>query len=394
MARYANVIVDVAASDVDRIFDYLIPEDIEIVRGMRVKIPFGPRKIEGFVIDVSNDTQVPKSKIKPIISKLDETPTLSHDAVELAYWMKDKYKCLLVDALRVMMPAQMRGGRVKQKTERYVNAVLEADAADDLRGEKQKEVFSYIAQFDETISAKKVNELYPNCSQVLRALEDKGYIEISEVRKFRRPYSSIARETNSHFKPNFDQDMAIKKITGDIDNGGVSLLHGVTGSGKTEVYIQCADYALRQGKSVIILVPEISLTPQMVRRFTSRFSDMAAVLHSRLSAGERFDEWQRLKSGQAKVAIGARSAIFAPLENIGLIVIDEEHESSYRSQTSPRYDAIEIAKKRCEQSGAALVMGSATPSIISYYKAIRGEYHLLEMPKRIGTALNAGSVCR
>ena len=387
MARYANVIVDVAASDVDRIFDYLIPEDIHIERGMRVKIPFGPRKIEGYVIDISNYTEVPKSRIKPVISALDKSPALNREAMELAFWMKDKYKCLLVDALRVMMPAQMRGGRIKKKVEKYVMAVLEADAAEDLRGSKQKEVFSYIAGFDEAVGVKQVYEVYPESSQVIKALEDKGFVEVSEVRAYRRPYESIERSRGAHFDANFDQDMAIKKITNDIDSGGVSLLHGVTGSGKTEVYMQCADYALKQGKNVIILVPEISLTPQMVRRFTSRFSDLAAVLHSRLSAGERYDEWQRLKTGEARVAIGARSAIFAPLSDIGLIVIDEEHEGTYRSQMRPRYDAVEVAKKRCEYNNAALVLGSATPSVVSYYKARQGEYHLLEMPKRIGTAL-------
>ena len=387
MARYANVIVDVAAGDVDRIFDYLIPEDMNIERGMRVKIPFGPRKIEGFVVDISHYTEVPKSKIKPISEALDEVPSLNREALELAFWMKDKYKCLLVEALRVMMPAQMRGGRIKKKVERYAEAVLEADAADDLRGPKQKQVFLFIAGFEGAVGVKEVNEAFTGSSQIIKALEEKGYIEISEVRSFRTPYSSIIRENRDHFKPNFDQDTAIKKIVGDIEQGGISLLHGVTGSGKTEVYMQCADHALKQGKSVIILVPEISLTPQMVRRFTSRFSDLAAVMHSRLSAGERYDEWQRLKSGRAKVAIGARSAIFAPLKDIGLIVIDEEHESTYRSQNSPRYDAVEVAKKRCEYNSAALVLGSATPSVISYYRAKNGEYHLLEMPKRIGTAL-------
>ncbi len=387
MARYANVIVDVAASDVDKIFDYLIPEDTDVTRGMRVAIPFGPRKIEGFVIDISNYSEVPKNKIKSILSSFDKVPTLTQEALDLAFWMKDKYKCLLVDALRVMMPAQMRGGRIKKKIESYALAVLEADAADDLRGAKQKEVFSYIAKFDEAISVKQIYELYPNCSQVLRALEEKGYIEMSKVREYRTPYSRIERMNQDHFKANIDQDSAIKKIVGDIEIGGVSLLHGVTGSGKTEVYMQCADYAIKQGKNVIILVPEISLTPQMVRRFTSRFADLAAVLHSRLSPGERFDEWQRLRSGKAKVAIGARSAIFAPLTNIGLIVIDEEHEGTYRSQNKPRYDAIEVAKKRCEDNNAALVLGSATPSVVSYYRAKKGEYHLLEMPKRIGSAL-------
>ena len=232
MARYANIIVDVAASDVDKIFDYLIPDEMYIERGMRVKIPFGPRKIEGFVVDISNYTEVPKSRIKPLLSVLDEVPALNEEAMELAFWMKDKYKCLLVDALRVMMPAQMRGGRVKKKIEKYVTAVLEAEAADDLRGSKQKEVFSYIAQHDEAVSIKQINELYPNSSQVLLALEDKGFIETSEVRSYRTPYSSIVREKGAHFEPNFDQDAAIKKIVSDIDHGGISLLHGVTGSGE------------------------------------------------------------------------------------------------------------------------------------------------------------------
>ncbi len=387
MQRFANVIVDVAASDVDRIFDYLIPDDMKIQRGMRVKIPFGPRKIEGFVIDISNYTDIPKNKIKPILEVLDEIPSLTEETLDLAFWMKDTYKCLLVDALRVMVPAQMRGGRVKKKLERYVIAVLDESAAEELRGAKQKEIFLYLCEFEDAISVHQLYEKHPNCSQVLRALEDKGFIEISHVREYRTPYEKIERGNDAHFKPSFDQDLAIKKIVSDIEKGGITLLHGVTGSGKTEVYMQCADHAIKQGKNVIILVPEISLTPQMVERFTSRFSDMAAVLHSRLSAGERFDEWQRLRHGKAKVAIGARSAIFAPLENIGLIVIDEEHEGTYRSQNAPRYNAIEVAKRRCEASNAALVLGSATPSVLSYYKAKQGQYHLLEMPKRIGTAL-------
>ncbi len=387
MNRFANVIVDVAASDVDKIFDYLIPDEMNLERGMRVKIPFGPRKIEGFVIDISNNTQVPKNRIKPILEVLDEIPSLTSETLDLAFWMKDKYKCLLVDALRVMVPAQMRGGRVKKKLERFAMAVLDESAAEDLRGSKQKEIFLHLCEHDVAISVRQIYEVYPNCSQILRALEEKGYIEISHVREYRTPYGQIERSNDAHFKPSSDQHAAIKKIVSDIENGGTTLLHGVTGSGKTEVYMQCADYAIKQGKSVIILVPEISLTPQMVRRFTSRFSDNAAVLHSRLSAGERFDEWQRLRHGQAKVAIGARSAIFAPLENIGLIVIDEEHEGTYRSQNAPRYNAIEVAKKRCEDSNAALVLGSATPSVLSYYNALHGDYHLLEMPKRIGTAL-------
>lgn len=384
---YAGVIVDVANSQVDRIFDYIIPDNIEILRGMRVLIPFGPRKIEGYVINISNTTQVPKNKLKCIIDKLDDIPSLTYEALLLAHWMKDKYRCLLIDAIRVMIPAQMRGDRVKKRTERYAIAILKPDATESIRGIKQKKIFEYLSSFDEAISIKQISAIFENPNIQIKSLEEKGYIKISEVRSYRTPYSQIKRTNENHFTPNYDQANAIDIINNLIGTGGECLLHGVTGSGKTEVYMQCASMALNKGKSVIILVPEISLTPQMVRRFTSRFSNMAAVLHSRLSAGERFDEWQRLRNGEAKVAIGARSAIFAPVENVGLIVIDEEHESTYRSQTRPRYDALEVAKWRSMQNKAALVLGSATPSITSYYSARRGQINLIELPKRIGSAV-------
>lgn len=387
MTQYANVIVDVANSEVDRIFDYAIESTLDIECGMRVKVPFGPRKIEGYVIGISDTTDVPQDKIKSIIKKLDDVPALTQEALHMAHWMKDKYRCLLIDAIRVMIPAQMRGDRVKQRLEKYAMAVLTEDAIDDLNGKKQRSVFQFISQFDNAISVKAINKKFPNSSQVIKTLSEKGFIELSKKRAYRTPYSQITRSQEEHFKPNSEQKIAIDSINSSIGKGETYLLHGVTGSGKTEVYMQSAKHALDMGKSVVILVPEISLTPQMVRRFTSRFAGMAAVLHSRLSAGERYDEWQRLRSGEARVAIGARSAIFAPVTNVGLIVIDEEHEGSYRSQTRMRYDALEVALWRSILNNAALVLGSATPSISTYFGARRGDMMLLEMPNRIGTSV-------
>jgi len=390
MQRYAEVIVDIAHSNIDRIFDYIIPEGLEAKPGAMVRVPFAGRIVEGFVTGVKDATDVPENRLKSLQCILD-AQAVNDDLIELAYGMKDRYKCLMVDALRVMIPAELRGARVGEKAQTYIacsGAVDTGKARDMLsRAAKQLEIYEYVSARPQATRRAELTDLFGNCSAQVRSLIDKGLLCETRQRQFRQPSSTAGIEATGDFRPNAHQQKAIDEISRAIDNGtGQFLLHGVTGSGKTEVYMQCARKALERGRTVIILVPEISLTPQMARRFTSRFGRLSAVLHSRLSAGERFDEWQRIKNGEAKIVIGARSAVFAPARDIGLIVVDEEHESTYRSESSPRYDAVEIAELRCRRHGAPLVLGSATPSVNTYYKAAKNTIELIRMPLRIGEA--------
>lgn len=394
MPRIAQVVVDIANTQVDRVFDYRIDDHSNyICPGYRVLVPFGHRTIEGFVVSVSDHTQIASDKLKPIVRTLEDYPALTKHQVELVFWLQSTYSCLLADALRVMLPAQMRGGRVKKKTERYYHLDQENIDLDQIlnglkRAKRQSQIVNLLARQNDSMKRSDILDQLGSCESALKSLVDKKIIVESEKRTYRRPNAGLDNHIDRIVDLNADQHYAVNEILkAERLHHQHFLIHGVTGSGKTEVYMRATAEAVRDGKTVIILVPEISLTPQMVARFTARFGRSAAVLHSKLSAGERFDEWQRIRDGQARIVIGARSAIFAPLENIGLIVIDEEHENTYRSETPPRYDTIEVAKKRCEQDNAVLVLGSATPTIQRYYEARQGMYHLLEMPDRVGTAM-------
>ena len=384
--RYANVIVDLSAGALDRLFSYRIPEDLDIQPGQQVLVPFGPRRIEGFVVSLSDSSDLPDEKIRPILSACQDYPVVLPELIKLAHWIHERYLCNLVDALRLMIPSQMRTGKVQIKTRRrarllWTREQAQAYIAANKRAPRQNEILALLMDGDrETTSLN---------SAALRALQDKGAVEICADEIRRTPTALRDFAPAQDFTLMHAQQRAVDAITSAMDNGGGRfLLNGVTGSGKTEVYIRTIRHVLKMGKTAIVLVPEIALTPQMVGWFHSRFGDQAAVLHSGLSAGEKFDEWRRIRFGEARLVIGARSAIFAPLENIGAIIVDEEHENTYQSENRPRYDAREVAWKRAEDNNAVLILGSATPSVSSFMKAMPGvrpenRLTLLEMRDRV-----------
>lgn len=399
MPLYAQVIVDINHSNLDRVFEYSIPEEFReiIVRGMRVLAPFGGgnKLTEGFVIGTSDVSAYDSTRLKAIVKPMESYSVLLDCQLELAKWMKEQYNCLLVDALRLMIPAQLRGQKVREKTVRVVRLMLDEEGLEqafsalmsangECKAPQQKRVLQLLASAEDALGVKELYEFLPGCQSALGALMKKGHVEVFERSVLRRPYKSVKNAREVGHKPTTDQQRVINEVNEAMERGeGQFLLKGVTGSGKTEVYMRCISRAMEMGKSAIMLVPEISLTPQTVDRFRSRFGDAVAVLHSRLSYGERYDEWRRIRLGKVSVVVGARSAIFAPFERLGLIVIDEEHESSYISGTTPRYSAGEIAAYRCKKEGAALLMGSATPSLESYYRSKKGEFTLLKLDERI-----------
>ena len=390
---FAQVIVDIANSGVDRLFTYRAEDNI--ILGQRVLVPFGSgnKPIEGYVLGISESYEG-NIALKSIIRPLEPYSVLTHEQIRLAYWIKQSYNCLLVDSLRLMIPAQLRRGRVKEKRVRTVKladgvdpqliraGMLKKDGSP--KSPKQKEVFDLLSESNAEMSTADICAFIPGASSAIKALIDKGYITEAGRETYRDPYAGRIPPRTMPLTLSAAQADVLEKISAAMDRReGTMLLHGVTGSGKTEVYMQAIAKVLDEGGSAIVLVPEISLTPQAMDRFRGRFGEQVAVLHSRLSPGERYDEWRRIRLGKAKVVLGARSAVFAPLENIRLIVVDEEHEQSYSSEMTPRYSAIEVAQKRCKLNGGVLLLGSATPSVTSYFRAKRGRYALLELPERI-----------
>ncbi len=372
-----EVIVDISNREVDKVFDYL-GEDFFCI-GQRVLVPFANRDIEGFIVGKKENTDVDESKLKSIIFPLDDYVALTPQMLELAAFMKEKYHLRLIDILRLFLPAQMRGGRVKEIYKKQV----EIDGRYDANALLQ--LIKPAAKAQREIVVKIEKEGKCDCADIkqasaLSALIGKGYLKVSFAPKRRTPYKGLEGDCPLHeFIP--QQQKAYDTITSDLT--GKYLLFGVTGSGKTEVYMRVIESVLKLGKRAVMLVPEISLTPSLMKLFRSRFGEKAALLHSGLSAGERFDEWQRLKRGEAVIAVGARSAVFAPLENIGAIIIDEQHDASYKSENNPRYDTLDVADFRRRQNNCALILGSATPSLDVFYKSQRGEYKLVEMNERI-----------
>ncbi len=379
--RFGRVIIDIASSLVDNVFDYILPSD-DIAVGSRVLVPFGGITKEGYLIEITEHSDFDKNKLKTIIKPIDSFPIIQPDQLELAKFMKQKFHTGMCDALRLFLPSDLRNGKVKEliKTDCFIS---DENAAKVFLSETRKNASNIIGALNYllekgTESLTNLNKKFNSAS--VKKLIDLGIINTKAVTVRRTPYKLVEKLENNKITLTPTQQAIVDRITSE---NNIYLLHGVTGSGKTEVYMNCMQRMLDIGKTGIMLVPEISLTPQVLMNFRSRFGENVAILHSGLSAGERFDEWQRILLGEAKIVIGARSAIFAPLKNIGLIVIDEEHDNSYNSDSNPRYSTIEVAKERARLSGASLVLGSATPSLISYHNAMTGSYQLLEMKERI-----------
>ena len=378
----AEVIVDISNSEVDRIFDYTLdgsPDDVRA--GFRVLVPFGRQTVEGYVIGIKEKSEF--SSLKPIIKKLDAYPVITEEMLALMNFMTKAYHLRKVDVLRLFIPSQMRGGKVKELTVKYASIAEEYRDKDEMlfirpSAQAQLDLFYHLSE----CGRDSVTELNKNFSAAaLRNLVSRGIVVLVEEEELRVPYSRINKEKVKEVTLTPAQSKVVSEVCS--EQSGTYLLHGVTGSGKTEVYMRCISFVLERGKTAVMLVPEISLTPQVLRSFRSRFGDNVALLHSGLSVGERFDEWRRLLDGRAKVAVGARSAIFAPLSNLGLIIIDEEHDSSYVSESNPRYITHEVAAFRASFNGCKLLLGSATPGIESYYHACQGDYKLLELPERV-----------
>jgi len=378
---FADVIVDINNVEVDKIFEYSF-EDCQIVAGSRVLVPFGKKFIEGIVINVKNTSVYAPEKIKPIGCLLEETPALTNETLKLMQYVCDTCYVTRASALRLFLPSEMRKGKVKEQFKRFVHLVDDLDVEQALStfrktAIKQKD-FIHFLQENGRSDVAEMNKLFG--ASAVKAVVDKNYAVIEFEKVLRSPYTELSSQAKSVMLTE-KQQSAVQSI--ESTDKTVSLIFGVTGSGKTEVYLSLIDKTIKQNKTAIMLVPEIALTPQMLKQLRARFGNNAAILHSGLSAGERFDEWWRLRNGEARIAIGARSAVFAPVENLGLIIIDEEHDGSYTSESSPRYSTINIAEYRAKQTNAKLILGSATPSIESFKKANDGVYNLIELPDRI-----------
>lgn len=381
---FAQVIVDITHSKVDRVFDYKINNDTEIALGRRVLVPFGVsnKLLEGFVIGVSKISEYDINKVKPINCTLEEYPVLHKDQIDLAFYMREKYGCTLADAFRLMLPGRLHGSREKK---RYTARIISDDiSALFTKGGKEKaplqiRVYEYLKSHGESFITDIEDEIN-GCSSAVTGLKNKGIVEVTPKEVIRKPYVNAGIDAKK-ITLNSQQKLAVDTVCKDMFSGERYLLHGITGSGKTEVYMRLVEHCLDHGKGAIILVPEISLTPQAVERYRAKFGDSVALLHSRLSQGERFDEWKQILTGKCSVVLGPRSAVFAPVNNLGLIIVDEEHEGTYISDSFPRYDARDLAKFRISNEGC-LLLGSATPSVETYYSAGVGEYKLLEINRR------------
>lgn len=377
---YVDVIVDILSGETDRIFEYSYDGD-DIRAGDRVLVPFGGQKKDGFVIRVKPDADYPPERIKRVIAKLDDVPALTEECLRLAERISEAFFVGKAAALRLFLPAEMRRGTVRAQTVKYAEYAAEdtESALSSLRktAQKQRAALLFLSG-EKRARLSECNAAFG--AAAMAALAEKGFIRIKEEKSGRKPYTQIA-DLEKPVELTAWQKRAVESIT-DTEKQ-VTLLHGVTGSGKTEVYLSLIKSVLDRGKTAILLVPEISLTPQMLKNLRGRFGDACAILHSGLTAGERFDEWWRLRSGEARIAVGARSAVFAPLEKVGLIVIDEEHDGSYQSESAPRYNTLDVARFRADYNGAKIVIGSATPSVESYKRAEEGVYNLAKMPERV-----------
>ena len=385
---FCQVIVDLIHDRVAKPYTYCIPEGMHLEEGQRVEVPFGSRRLEGIVLSLLTEApdDLQPEKIREVIRPLDDYPAVPAELMELAAEMARETHCPLSEMLRLMIPAEMRGGRVRIRTERQFRlAVSEEEAlsliAQDRREGKRSRIIRMMLDGKER-NLREIRDTVPNPDDALRKLRSEGILSERMAEVLRSPGTGNG-SSEQPFTLTAGQKEALEEILPALHGGqGAFLLHGVTGSGKTEVFMAAVRETLAMEKGAIILVPEIALTPQMVSWFRARFGSVAAVMHSRLSAGERYDEWRRIRRGEARLVIGARSAVFSPVSRLGLIVVDEEHESTYLSDHRPRYDARDVAEKRCHREGATLILASATPSILSFARARRGDFTLLEMPER------------
>ena len=394
----AEVIIQSNAKDLNRVFDYKIPTEyeenaLELI-GARVLVSFARRKEleEGYIVNIKKSTEYEVKEIAKVEEKY-----LNNEKIELAKWMSKRYFCNIADCLKLMLPpgsTRKVSNRVKEKNVNFVTLKKDEDEIEfdietgKLKSAKQIRILKFLLENGDALISD--IEMFADGSRaIVNTLCKNGYTEIIEKKVERDPFEFKEIERTTKLTLTEEQANAFNAICDSMDDMLFSefLLYGVTGSGKTEVYLQLIEKALNEHKSSILLVPEISLTPQTVNRFIARFGkENIAVLHSKLSIGERYDEWNKINEGRAKIVIGARSAIFAPVKDLGLIIIDEEHDSSYKSEMTPKYDAKEVARFMCKEENVPLLLGSATPDIDTYYRAKNEEIMLLELKNRANKA--------
>lgn len=384
-----EIIINTNVKTLNKTFDYNVPDDLEPKLGDRVYVHFGNQKKldEGIIIGFKDKSEY---KLKDIVKI--QKDNISENRIKLAQWMSNRYFCNLSECLKLMLPPgtgnKEETKRTKEKTLNVYSlsktiTEIETDIENKLiRGNKQIDVLRLLYD-NHNMSLQDIEIMAKASSATVKTLVDKGYLKQSEKQIERDPFQEKDIQKTNELKLNIEQQDAYCSIK----EAGEYLLHGITGSGKTEIYLQLIKRELEKGKTAIVLVPEISLTPQTIDRFTSRFGkEKIAVLHSKLSNGERFDQWNKIKEGKAQIVIGARSAIFAPLKELGIIIIDEEHDSSYQSESTPQYDALEIARKIADEENIKLVLGSATPDTRTYKSALEGKISLIELTKRANNA--------
>lgn len=387
---YADIIVDITHEKLDKIFQYRIPKEMEgrLQTGMEVLIPFGRanRETKGYVIGFSEKCNYDPEKIKEITQISQNHIEIEAKLVALAAWMKEHYGGTMIQALKTVLPIKQQE---KQKEQRSIRLLLDRREA--------KERLSYFLSKNQTARARVVAALLDRpilpyeyvtrqlkvTAAVLRAMEEQRILQIEAEVVYRNPVTA-KRTKQQSFCYTEAQQAAIHTFCEEYRRGkrGTYLVYGVTGSGKTEVYMEMIEHVIAEGKQAIVLIPEIALTYQTVMRFYQRFGDRVSIINSRLSKGERYDQMLRAKRGEINVMIGPRSALFTPFERLGLIIIDEEHEGTYKSEQTPRYHARETAIARAAMEGASVVLGSATPSMEAFYKAVTGEFRLLRLPER------------
>ena len=388
--RYVRVIVDRA---IHRELDYSLPENLaaRVGVGSRVRVPFRDKSALATVVAIPEQSEA--KGIRPIEAIIGDSPVLSEPLLELARWIGTYYCCPIETVMRSMLPQVIRRAEVGWKKQLFVQPASKIDSGEieklRRRAPRQAELLEAISKLEKPIRAAELLRQTALDNQTLRALVKRGLAELREEAVVRDPHGDEQFIATSNLVLNEEQTHALNEVVQALDapeNARPILLHGVTGSGKTEIYLQAIRAALDRGRTAIVLVPEISLTPQTVERFKGRFAeaqDDVAVLHSHLSEGERHDEWHKIHSGRARIVIGARSAVFAPLKNLGLIVVDEEHETTYKQEEAPRYQARDVAVVRAKIEKCAVVLGSATPSLESYHNATIGKYRLVTLTQRV-----------
>lgn len=387
---YADIIINISHEALDKVFQYEVPLPLcgEIFVGTRVVVPFGQwnKEQSGYVVGLSETPDYEEEKIKQIIKISTEGTSLEAKLVQLAYWIRENYGSTMIQALRTVLPAAQK---VERKQEKIVRLLLSKEETERVletaRKKNRKAQVRLLEEMKEqpVLSWEMVAKKLKISKSTLDRLKEQGILEIQKRNLYRNPISfSISKEIPN--KLNMEQQRLIDMFAHDFLNKNYNtyLLHGVTGSGKTEVYMAAIETVLAQGKQAIVLIPEIALTYQTVKRFYQRFGNRVSIMNSRLSKGERYDQMLRARDGEVDIMIGPRSALFTPFQNLGLIVIDEEHENSYKSESIPKYHARETAIARAEMEGASVILGSATPSIESYQKAVTGEFVLWELTKR------------